>query len=522
MLNPREYVGGISAITAKAARSGEEAGMSNLNWLTKACAVIILWAATAAGLSAQTFTTLHKFNVVDGQGPAAGLVQAANGGLYGTTDAGGASGGFIGGTVFAFSSNGALTTLYSFCANYPSCPSSSDPQAALIQGSDGNLYGTTFDDYGPGTVFKITPEGTLTTLIDFDGPDGSGPWAGLVQGGDGHFYGTTRGGGSEGSGTVFRITPGGMLTTLYSFCSQANCADGYFPDGTLIQGIDGNFYGTASVGGANGDGTVFRITPTGALTTLHSFDWTDGAYPQAGLTIGPDGSLYGTTQGGGNAGCIEGCGTIFRITYNGQLTTLYSFCSQINCMDGASPQDALELATDGNFYGMTLLGGGLQTCEPFGDRGCGTIFKITPTGSLNTLHTFCSQISSGSCTDGLLPDGGVVQDTNGGFYGTTWGGGKYGSDCEYGCGTIFNLSVGLGPFVRTNPVAGKVGATVGILGTDLTGATGVKFNGTETAFRVVSSTFIEAKVPSGATTGTVQVQLPGGTLSSNVPFIVLR
>ena len=131
---------------------------------------------------------------------------------------------------------------------------------------------------------------------------------------------------------------------------------------------------------------------------------------------------------------------------------------------------------------------------------------------MTTLHSFDG-------TDGSQPHAGLIQDTNGNFYGAA----AYGAAnlCADGCGTIFSMSVGLGPFIKTNPVAGKVGATIGILGTDLTGATGVKFNGTETAFRVVSSTFIEAKVPSGARNGTVQVQTPSGTLSSNVPFIVL-
>jgi len=189
----------------------------------------------------------------------------------------------------------------------------------------------------------------------------------------------------------------------------------------------------------------------------------------------------------------------------GQVTTLHTFDNA----DGFSPH-ALVQGSDGNFYGTTDRGGSNDNCSD--GTTCGTIFKMTPDGTLTTLHDFDPS--------GYYPFAGLTQDTDGAFYGTTNQGGD--SMITYGCcGTVFRISVGLGPFVETNPAAGNVGANVGILGTNLNGATGVKFNGTETAFRVVSSSFIEAKVPSGATTGTVTVQLPGGTLSSNVPFIVL-
>src|SRR5208337_4428285 len=189
---------------------------------------------------------------------------------------------------------------------------------------------------GVGTVFTITPGGTLTTLYSFCSQsgctDGANPYAALVQGTDGNFYGTTLGGAANG--TVFKMTPGGTLTTLYTFCYGCT---GVSPYAALVQGSDGNFYGTTSFGGANGDGTVFRITPSGTLTTLHSFDGTDGAAVYAGLVQGTDGNFYGTTaQGGGS-----GVGTVFTITPGGTLTTLYSFCSQSGCTDGANPYAAL-------------------------------------------------------------------------------------------------------------------------------------------------------------------------------------
>jgi uncharacterized repeat protein (TIGR03803 family) len=203
------------------------------------------------------------------------------------------------------------------------------------------------------------------------------------------------------------------------------------------------------LGGEYGYGTVFKITPTGTFTTLHNFGYTDGAYPIAALVQATDGNFYGTTMGGSGTACgSDGCGTLFRITSSGTLDTLYRFCSQANCADGLSPSSGLIQATDGNFYGAT-------------------------------------------------PFGGTEND-----------------------GTVFELSVGLGPFVKTLPASGKVRSAVKILGTNLTGATNVTFNGVAAAFTIVRPSLITATVPTGATTGTVQVVTPTGTLSSNVVFRV--
>lgn len=189
------------------------------------------------------------------------------------------------------------------------------------------------------------------------------------------------------------------------------------------------------------------------------------------------------------------------------MTTLYSFCSQISqgeCTDGSAPTAGLIQATDGNFYGTTSNGG-------FPQSNAGTVFQITPAGSLTTLYTFCPQPG---CTDGEAPLGALVQDTNGTLYGTTAGGGLHAD------GTVFSLSVGLAPFVETVPTSGNVGSAVKILGTSLTGATSLTFNGVAAVFSVVSSSEITTTVPTGAATGTIQVVTPGGTLSSNVPFRV--
>src|ERR1039458_1471192 len=284
--------------------------LSKLNWGTRACAVLVLCATTAIALPAQiaTLTTIHRFcsqsGCPDGAGPYAGLVQATNGGLYGTTYGGGTN---SEGTIFKITPGGTLTTLYSFCSQ-TNCTDGYGPYAGLVQAANGDLYGTTSNggaNGNSGTVFKITPGGTLTTLYRFvcsqsGCPDGVDPTAGLVQAANGDLYGTTYGGGTNGDyGTVFKITPGGTLTTLYSFCSRSGCTDGQNPSG-LVQAANGDLYGTTAGAGTNGHGTVFKITPSGTLTTLYSFcsrssACTDGFQPYAGLVQAANGDFYGTT-----------------------------------------------------------------------------------------------------------------------------------------------------------------------------------------------------------------------------------
>ena len=210
----------------------------------------------------------------------------------------------------------------------------------------------------------------------------------LIQATDGNFYGTTLLGGdtsicSEGCGTIFKMTPQGTLTTIHSF----NDTDGLEPASGLLQATDGNFYGTTAGGGGSGHGTVFKITQGGMLITMHSFDGGDGYSATGNLMQAADGNLYGTTEyGGANnnsivcGSSVSGCGTVFKITLAGVLTTLHNFCSQTNCTDGANPYQAgLVQATDGNLYGTTYDGGA---------KDWGTVFRITAGGSLTTLHSF--------------------------------------------------------------------------------------------------------------------------------------
>jgi uncharacterized repeat protein (TIGR03803 family) len=489
--------------------------------------------ALAISSSAQTFTSLKSFGGLDGVSPYLGsLVQGADGNLYGTAAQGGANGSH--GTVFEITPEGELAALYSFCSQ-SNCADGELPYAGLMLAANGNFYGTTTyggagfssncPSIGCGTVFEITPAGKLTTLYSFcpktDCADGESPLAALVQGTNGNLYGTTQLGGVFGTilcpigcGTIFQISTSGELTTLYIFCNTTQpCPDGESPNALLLA-PNGNFYGTTGGGGADQAGTFFEMTPAGKLTTLFSFDRTDGTTPNA-LIQTADGSFYGTTAfGGANAGSNgDGAGTVFKITPKGELTTLYNFCSQTNCADGDNPGAPLVEGTDGNFYGTTIRGGA-NTSGANCIAGCGTVFEITPAGQLTTLYNFCSEID---CQDGDVPFAGLTQSTSGFFYGTTTHGGNH-SGCD--CGTTYSLSMGLGPFVEANPNFGKAGNVISILGNDLTGASSLTFNGTSATFTVVSNTLIKATVPSGATTGTIKVTTPSGTLSGNVVFRV--
>lgn len=480
--------------------------MTDLSVWRKASVVFLLLTATLAA-QAQIFNTLFNFARASGWSPESTLAQGHDGNFYGTTYYGGASGGCrsLGcGTIFKITPDGTLTTLYSFCPQDDHCNDGEGPVSGLVLSSEGGFYGTTyFGGTGSlGTIFKITPAGRVTTLHGFDRTDGSNPVGTLVQGTDGSFYDTTYSGGDlacsypYGCGTVFKITPTGTLRTLHNF----EITDGLEPGATLIQATDGSFYGTTTMGGAYNAGTIFKTTPEGRLTTLHSFDGTDGDFPPAGLVQAIDGNFYGTTNSGGT----YGAGVVFRISPGGTLITLYNFCAQgYPCTDGSYPAGRLVQATDGNFYGTTDMGGS-GNCE----YACGTIFKITRGGALTTLHTFDVNY------DSAYPSG-LVQATNGTFYGTTANGGTNND------GTVFSLDLGLGPFVTFVRDAGKVGQTGGILGQGFTGTTSVSLNGTPARFTVISDTYLKATVPLGATTGYVTVTTSSGVLTSNVQFHVI-
>jgi uncharacterized repeat protein (TIGR03803 family) len=237
----------------------------------------------------------------DGSHPFGALVVGADGNLYGATEYGGDS---IFGTFYKVTPGGTESVLSSFAGG----SEGSDLKGGVIQGTDGNFYGTSYDGGANnlGTIFKVTPTWVVTTLWSFGGGTGGElTQSGLLQGKDGNFYGVTTSGGSTGYGTVFKVTPTGVETVLWNFGTGM---DGFFPLANLLQGTDGNFYGTTSLGGTNARGTVYKITPSGTETVLWNFDFVTGTEPMGGLTQGVDGNFYGTAAGGGSIGG----GTVFK------------------------------------------------------------------------------------------------------------------------------------------------------------------------------------------------------------------
>jgi uncharacterized repeat protein (TIGR03803 family) len=487
----------------------------------------LFFIAAAIAASAQTFSQIHVFTGPDGSFPNSALVQGFDGQFYGATAAGGSN--FDTGckdrgcgTVFGVGRFGNFTSLYTFCSQ-TNCADGQSP-TSLIEGAAGTFFGVAstggdgMDGIAAGTAFSLTASETESTLYTFcslaNCADGDGP-SSIVEGFDGSFHGVTQNGGNtvhgpSGNGSIFRLTPGGKLTTTYDFCSnpKETCVDGSQPL-VLIQGADGNFYGVALSGGlvdptGSTAGTLFKVGPSGGFTRLYSFcslaNCSDGVNPKSVL-FASDGNLYGVTQNGGieTSEDSTGEGTVFKATTGGALSTLYSFCATAGCPDGGSPTSLVE-GTDGNFYGTT--GGG-------GTNKNGTVFKLTPSGILTTLHNFDQASGQGAGPISL------IQGTDGAFYGTTSGGGAKGR------GTVFRIDVGLAQFVQPVLTFGKVGARVTILGTDLTGATAVSFNGTAATTTSVTATSIVTTVPTGATSGTITVTTPSGTLNSNVAFTVL-
>lgn len=486
----------------------------------EAVAFVLLLLAGCVFAAAQTLKTVYTFETTGPYAPYADVVQGLDGNLYGTTADGGTNGA---GTVYRLTPAGTLTTIYSFCS-LPSCADGESPNAPVVLGTDGNFYGTTigggtgtvYCGEGCGTVFKLTPKGVLTTLHNFctvyPCDDGGLPVSGLVQGTDGNFYGVAPDYGGEfndnfAQGTAYKITPSGTFTTLYAFCQQNNCTDGQMPRAPLVQGTNGQFYGTTENGGANGYGEIFEISSAGGTPAIvYSFDQPvdeDGSEPFSRLLQANNGNFYGMAQFGGTSPCFlgYGCGTLFEMNpSSGEFTWEFDF----NSTNGANPEGGFVQGGDGNLYGIASSGG---------SNDGGSIFKMTPSGTMTTLYDFCAN----PCTAGYNPSFGLFQATNGLFYGIA-GSEQNGNDYEI----MFSFQApGLKPFITALPASGKVGAPIKILGSDLTGATAVSFNGTnQPAFTVVSRTEITTTVPTGATTGKVAVTTPAGSLSTVVPFRV--
>ena len=323
------------------------------------------------------------------------------------------------------------TILYSFCR--PGCADGAGPDAGLLMDSAGNLYGTTYDGgLSPnyqGVVYKLTPRGAETALHSFGAVanDGNHPSGQLIMDTLGNLYGTTRMGGSNntsggGDGTVFKLSPDGTETILYNF--GASSTDGIEPTAGVIADAEGNLYGTTFEGGAYGEGTVFRLTPEGVETILHSFAGgsTDGAGPWTGLTMDSNGNLYGTTQYGGTGDRPPGYGgTVFEISANGDYSILHNFAGPAT--DGSYVNASLTLDSRGNLYGTTYNGG----ADAY---DAGTVFKLTPGSNGSWEETILYNFTNltAACRN---PYSAVVFDSAGTLYGTTAYGGTHGFGCLY-------------------------------------------------------------------------------------------
>ncbi len=449
-----------------------------------------IWLALVLGLSVSAFAQSHSQTIIHaftpapyGENPASALIQASDGNLYGTTPSGGATGGY--GTVFRISNPGG-TPVFSVIHSFAGGIDGMTPVAALVQASDGNLYGTT--SYGglagTGTVFRISNlSGTPTESVIYSftgGGDGIHPHSSLIQGDDGNLYGTTYNGGSFGGGTVFRISSlasTAVESVVYSFSGGS---DGSTPSGPVIQGLDGNLYGTTQYGGSVNVGTVFRIsgladTPTESV--IYSFTGgADGGYPVSGVIQASDGRLYGTTPTGGEA--------LFRVSDPGGAPTfeiLFSFFNSATLL-GDIPQGSPIQASDGKLYGTTYYGGlnfagtiyavsdldgtpavgfvvslpggtdakypaaplvqtsdgGLYgTTSAGGGTGYGTVYKVN---NLETTPTADAIFSFAGGVDGIKPSTSLVETSDGSLYGTTEYGGT-GTSCgaSSGCGTVFRI-----------------------------------------------------------------------------------
>jgi uncharacterized repeat protein (TIGR03803 family) len=379
---------------------------------------------------------LHSFTgPPDGAGPAI-LIHDRSGNLYGATAGGGAvtntqycaPDGC--GTVFTINFARKESVLYAFAPT--GIEQGNQPNGtSMVRDSAGNLYGTTlyggnigcFQDDGCGTVFKVSPSGKETVIYRFTGMNGDGVLpAGLAGDGAGNLYGTTQSGGEFSQGTVFKIDSSGNETVLHSFKGYPN--DGSGPLDGVVLDAEGNIYGATFLGGTYGSGSIFELSSTGLESVLYSF----GAAINAGfenegsLLRDPAGNLYGTTVVGGDVNCD--CGVVYKLDLAGTYSVLYGFTG---AADGANPQTGLGIDAEGNLYGTTSAGGGTNDC--------GTVFKLSPSGTLTPLHAF-----TGCGEDGVLPTTAPFVDAAGNIYGTTGSGGRISSECPFGCGVVFKIT----------------------------------------------------------------------------------
>jgi uncharacterized repeat protein (TIGR03803 family) len=442
---------------------------------------------------AQTVSTVYNFagGTTSGANPwYVTLVQGTDGQLYGTTYNGGSHGK---GTAFKVSTAGVFTLLHSFNGG---ASDGAYPTGGFTLGSDGNLYGTTQmgGSGSQGVVFKMTTSGTVTLLHTFNaGTDGAFPWGPPILASDGNYYGTTSAG-SKNNGLVYKITSTGTFTTVYKF----DGTHGTYPIAPPTQGVDGFLYVPVSEGGASFCGTIVKLSTAGVLNSYYSFPCTSGgSFPIGPLVQNASGTFYSTTQNGG----ANNEGTIYEVSTGLSASVMYSFGSFFG--DGYYPSAGLFLGTDGNYYGSTAEGGSFDD---------GSLFNISTSASYNQLYSFNNSANLLQ----MAPLSPPVEYTTGLLYGVTEFGGTTNQ------GTVYSLNNGLSAFVNAPVFSGKAGSNLLIVGTGLSGASQVTFNGMPAKFVVHSDTHLTATVPSGATSGWIRVTTASGEVKSRKVFTVLR
>jgi uncharacterized repeat protein (TIGR03803 family) len=376
--------------------------------LGAATAALILVVAFGFGvvatpLRAQTFTVLYTFTGgTDGGFPYAGLLKDKAGNLYGTT----AYGGSGNGTVFKVDPSGVETVLHSFTGH----AEGGFPVGGVIGDKKGNLYGTTNAgaEHGAvfGAVYKLSKSGTVTVLHKFAGDaDGCNPYATPVMDTLGNLYGTSAGCGARTYGIVWKVSPKGKETVLHTFTGGA---DGGYPMSGLLMDAAGDLYGTAQAGGSSNNGVVYKLSKNGVLRVLHSFagGTTDGCNPYPTPAMDASGNLYGTTLSCG----ASNLGIVWKVSKSGTEKVLHNFAG--GTTDGAQPIAGLILDAAGNLYGTTQYGGN-QGCH---GTSCGIVYELNKSKTLTVLHMFLG-------TDGAFPSGGLIRDANGNSYGTAFGDG---------------------------------------------------------------------------------------------------
>jgi uncharacterized repeat protein (TIGR03803 family) len=454
-----------------------------------------------------TVTVVHNFNVTDGFNPQGGLSLGTDGNFYGTTASGGSH---SAGTIFQITPSGTHTVLY----NFANGTDGGFPRNSPVQGSDGQLYGTTVVGSNS-TIYKVTTAGTFTKIatlgLECDGP--------LTLATDGKFYGVTLVGGTSNRGSVFSATNAGVMKTIFSF----NDPTGALPFGPILQGTDGNFYGTASVGGTMGGGVVYKLTTAGVFTVLHNFDSTTrklGFDPVTGVVQGSDGFLYGVTSGGG----AHLDGTIFKVKTDG---TGFAVVHDFDGSHGSVPNSQPLLHTNGNMYGQTNSGGAHNDgviyslaagLKPFVQPVVINQAKVGGSvGLLGQNFSTATQVLFGAGVGTFTSSGNgfmTAKPTNGATTGVI-------TVDEPGGNLVSLRTFKILPVIKTfAPTSGPVRTQVLLTGTSFTQATTVKFGTKVATFTVNSDTQITTTVPTGAVTGKISVASPGGTASTATNFTV--